>query len=223
MPGVADDVSLPDLYRGARERVTALVLAHAEEGAAPAPATPGWTVHDLVAHLTGVAQDLASGALPSGGPTAEWTAGHVARGAGTPTAALLDTWASLGPAVEGVLAGRAVWPVVLDVGAHEHDIRGAGGDTAARDSDVVRAGAAVLLRSLRVPRPLVVRTEDGEVRVGPEDGEPALLTTTRFEAFRWRLGRRSRRQLAAMDWAGDPAPYLDSLCAFGPAAADVLE
>jgi hypothetical protein len=116
-----------------------------------------------------------------------------------------------------------VWPVVLDVGAHEHDIRGALGNTGARDSDVVRTGASVLLRGLRVPRPLVVRTEAEEVRVGPEDGEPVVLTTTVFEAFRWRLGRRSRRQLAAMDWSGDPEPYLDSLCVFGPAEDDVVE
>jgi hypothetical protein len=203
--------------------VTALVLAHPEADRAPAPATPGWCVHDVVAHLTGVAQDVGAGWLPTGGPTAEWTAGHVARGAGIPTAELLETWAAGSPAVEALLAERPVWPVVLDVGAHEHDIRGALGDHGARDSDVVRIGASVLLRGLRVPRPLVVRTETGEVRVGPEDGEPVLLTTTAFEAFRWRLGRRSRRQLAAMDWSGDPEPYLDSLCVFGPADHDVVE
>jgi hypothetical protein len=116
-----------------------------------------------------------------------------------------------------------VWPIVLDVGAHEHDIRGALGDTGCRDSDVVRVGASWLVRRLRVPRPLVVRTEHEEVRVGPEDGDPAVLVTTTFEAFRWRLGRRSRRQLAAMDWAGDPEPYLGSLCVFGPAENDVHE
>jgi hypothetical protein len=220
---MADDPTLPELYRAARERVTALVLAHPEGDRAPAPATPGWCVHDVVAHLTGVAQDLVAGWLPTGGPTAEWTAGHLARGAGVPTAGLLEAWAVAGPAVEEFLGKRAVWPVVLDVGAHEHDIRGALGNTEARDSDVVRIGTSVLLRGLRVPRPLVIRTEAEEVRVGPEDGEPAVLSTTVFEAFRWRLGRRSRRQLAAMDWAGDPEPYLDSLCVFGPAEDDVVE
>jgi uncharacterized protein (TIGR03083 family) len=220
---MSDDPTLPELYRAARERVTALVLDHPEGDRAPAPAPPGWCVHDLVAHLTGVAEDLVARRLPTGGPTPEWTGGHVARGAGVSTAELLETWAEGSSAVEEFLAKRSVWPVVLDVGAHEHDIRGALGNTGARDSDVVRTGASVLLRGLRVPRPLVVRTEAEEVRVGPEDGEPVVLTTTVFEAFRWRLGRRSRRQLAAMDWSGDPEPYLDSLCVFGPAEDDVVE
>ena len=59
--------------------------------------------------------------------------------------------------------------------------------------------------------------------VGP-DGEPALeLTTTWYEAFRWRMGRRSRSQLAALDWSGDPSPVLDHLVIFGPATVDVIE
>ena len=96
------------------------------------------------------------------------------------------------------------------------------GDRGGRDTDLVTAGAGTLLRGLRVPRPLVVRTEHTEVTVGPDGsaGEPVVLATTTFEAFRWRLGRRSRRQLAAMDWSGDPEPFLDSLCVFGPAEVD---
>ncbi|MGZ4567789.1 MAG: hypothetical protein ACXVFZ_13440 [Blastococcus sp.] len=87
------------------------------------------------------------------------------------------------------------------------------------------AGAVALLRGLRVPRPLVVRTEHTEVTVGPDASgeEPVVLRTTTFEAFRWRLGRRSRGQLAALDWSGDPEPYLDHLCVFGPAEVDVVE
>jgi len=54
--------------------------------------------------------------------------------------------------------------------------------------------------------------------------EPVLgLRTTRFEAFRWRMGRRSRDQLAALDWSGDPAPVLDHLVVFGPARTDIIE
>jgi hypothetical protein len=115
--------------------------------------------------------------------------------------------------------------VVLDVAAHEHDIRGAVGDTGARDCPVVQIGAAVMLKGLQLPHPLIVETEHREVRVGPADadGEPGRLITSDFEAFRWRLGRRSRRQLAAMRWSGDPTPYLDHLCVFGPAEHDVVE
>ncbi|MGH3319835.1 MAG: maleylpyruvate isomerase N-terminal domain-containing protein [Streptosporangiaceae bacterium] len=208
---MADRVPLSELYRGARERVSDLVFAHPEADDVPAPATPGWRVHDVVAHLTGAAEDLAGGWRPTGGPTDEWTAGHVARGKDVPIVELLEKWARLAPTVERLLDATPVWPVVVDAGTHEHDIRGALGNKEARDSDVVTVSATVLLKSLEVPQSLLVKTELREVPVGPRTGEdaPVTLTTTTFEAFRWRLGRRSRRQLAAMDWSGDPAPYLD--------------
>jgi len=70
---------------------------------------------------------------------------------------------------------------------------------------------------------LRVAVEGTRIRVGP-DGEPVLgLTTTWYEAFRWRMGRRSRDQLAALDWSGDPGPVLDHLVIFGPARADIIE
>jgi hypothetical protein len=220
---MAERVPLAELYAETRQRLTDVVLAHPDGWDNAAPATPGWVVRDLVAHLTGVAEDLAGGWIPTEGPTEEWTAGHLARGRDVPVPDLLEKWASLSGTVEEMLERRPVWPMVLDVGAHEQDARGALGDTGARDSRVVVVGAKVMLGSLRVPAPLVVRTEDHEVRVGPDDGEPVTLTTTTFEAFRWRLGRRSPAQLAAMDWSGDPAPFLDHLCIFGPARADVVE
>jgi hypothetical protein len=37
------------------------------------------------------------------------------------------------------------------------------------------------------------------------------------------MGRRSRGQLAALDWSGDPSPVLDHLVVFGPAMADIAE
>jgi hypothetical protein len=222
---VTERVPLPDLYRSTRTRLTDFLDRGRIPDDQPVPATPGWTVHDVVAHVTGVARDLASGWQPTGGPTAEWTAGHVERGRGVATDDLLAEWERSSRAVEELLAQAAIWPVVLDAAAHEHDIRGAVGDTGARDCPVVHIGAAVMLKGLTVPRSLVVETEQREVMVGPADaeGEPDRLVTSDFEAFRWRLGRRSRQQLAAMRWSGDPAPYLDSLCIFGPARSDLVE
>jgi hypothetical protein len=45
--------------------------------------------------------------------------------------------------------------------------------------------------------------EGTRFQVGP-DGELELATTW-YEAFRWRMGRRSRDQLAALAWSGDPS------------------
>ena len=89
-----------------------------------------------------------------------------------------------------------------------------------------------MLRWLRPPVPTVVHVGDaGDVVVGVlADGDGVAgqeieleLTTTRFEALRWRLGRRSRHQLASMAWSADPAPVLDHLVVFGPAAGDLVE
>ncbi|MFY9921344.1 MAG: hypothetical protein WAL26_23560, partial [Mycobacterium sp.] len=93
----------------------------------------------------------------------------------------------------------------------------------ARDSDAVVYSSDRLLTNLRTPMPLRVTVEDAEYRSGPENGAEIHLRTTRFEALRWRTGRRSRAQLAAMDWSDDPTPVLDHLCMFGPAKTDIVE
>jgi uncharacterized protein (TIGR03083 family) len=220
---MAERIRLAVHYRDGRERLSEFVRTHLDRDGEPVPATPGWTVHDSVAHLTAIAEDIAGGWRPTRPPTEDETAEHVVRGAGVPTTDVLDRWAEVSPAVEAYLDEVPSWAFALDVGAHEQDVRNALGNREARDVPLVLVGSNLLLKSLRVPRPLLVRTERGEVRVGPEDGDPVTLGTTSFEAFRWRLGRRSRRQLAAMDWSDDPAPFLDHLCVFGPARADVIE
>jgi hypothetical protein len=50
-----------------------------------------------------------------------------------------------------------------------------------------------------------------------------VLRSSYWEVLRWRLGRRSRAQLATMNWSRDPAPVLDHLFEFGPARADIAE
>jgi hypothetical protein len=71
--------------------------------------------------------------------------------------------------------------------------------------------------------PLRVTVEDAEYRSVPDGGAEIWLRTTRFEALRWRTGRRSRAHLAAMDWSGDLTPILDHLHMFGPADVDIVE
>ena len=214
---------LSQYYREGRERLTALVRAHLDKDATPVPANPGWTVHDVIAHLTGVAQDIANGTVSKQGPTPEWTNGHVQRGAGVSTDELLERWSTLSADAERVVDSFTVWPAVMDVVCHEHDVRAALGDTGGRDNEFIAVAAKLVLGSMNPSRPLVIETESRQFRVGPEEGEPITLRTTSWEAFRWRFGRRSRAQLAAMDWSGDATLILDELCIFGPAAADVSE
>ncbi len=215
--------ALSQLYGDSRVRLLALVSGLDEKGlAAPVPACPGWRVRDVVAHLTAVGEDVLEGRL-TGPPTEEQSAAQVARFRGRPFPEVLARWDELAPRFASAIDGFEVWPAVLDVATHEQDVRGALGVPGARDSDAVRLGSDRLLRWLRPPVPLRVMVEDGSYDLGPDGDDVILLRTDRFEALRWRMGRRSRRQLADLDWAGDPSPVLDHLVVFGPAATDIDE
>lgn len=51
---------------------------------------------------------------------------------------------------------------------------------------------------------------------GGDGVEPSItLSATPFELFRALTGRRSAAQIAAYDWSGDPAPYVDAFI-YGP-------
>jgi uncharacterized protein (TIGR03083 family) len=215
--------ALSQLYGDSRDRLVALVSGLDEPGlAAPVPACPGWRVRDVVAHLTAVGEDVLEGRL-TGPPTEEQSAAQVARFVGRPFPEVLARWDELAPRFASAIEDFEVWPAVLDAATHEQDIRGALGAPGARDSDVVRLGSDRLLRWLQPPVPLRVVVEDGAYDLGPDGDDAILLRTERFEAFRWRMGRRSRRQLVDLDWTGDPTPVLDHLVVFGPAATDIHE
>jgi uncharacterized protein (TIGR03083 family) len=220
------DALAPDLarlYRDTRERLTSLVAElDRTQLAAPVPACPGWTVSDVVGHLTAIPEDALAGRL-TGPPSEEQTAVQVARYSGRDMAQTLEDWTRMAPQFEEIVSAFQVKPAVVDVASHEQDIRGALDRPGARDTDAIRQMSGWLLRGLRVPVPVCVTVEDGEIRIGP-DGDPVLrLRTTRYEAFRWRMGRRSRSQLAALDWSGDPSRVLDHLVVFGPAVTDITE
>jgi len=218
-----DTADLAAMYRETRERLAGLVAGLDEtQLGIPVPACPGWSVADVIGHLAAIPEDALAGRL-TGQPGAEETAAQVDRFRGRPVVQTLAGWAELAPRFEEVVAAFKVWPAVIDVASHEQDIRGAVGQPGARDTEVIREMSGWLLARLAPPVRMRVTVEETQIQVGP-DGEPVLgLTTTWYEAFRWRMGRRSRDQLAALDWSGDPAPVLDHLVVFGPARADIIE
>jgi uncharacterized protein (TIGR03083 family) len=223
---VSDGAAKPDLsrlYQDTQARLAALVGGMDEaELAAPVPACPRWSVRDVAAHLLAVTEDALAGRL-TGPPSEAETAVQVARFRGHHIRDMLAAWAVTAPQFGRLLAAFDVWPGVIDIASHEQDIRGAVGKPGARDSEAVRQCAGAVIGHLAPPVPMRVRVEDAEFRVGPGDGVELGLTTCRFEALRWRMGRRSRAQMAALDWSGDPAPVLDHLAIFGPTASDIVE
>ncbi len=241
---------LSALYQDTHARLAALVAELDDtELTTQVPACPGWSVQDVVAHLLAITQDSLAGRL-TGIPSDDITAAQVARFRGHDIQDMLAAWEQTARPFGDRLAAARIWPGVIDIAAHEQDIRGAIGRPGARDNDVIRLGAGWMLSFLDPPVPMRLLVEDAEFRAGPsragpsragpseadsgradsgradssEAGHGALtLKTSRFEAFRWRLGRRSRAQLAALDWSGDPTPVLDHLVIFGPASSDIIE
>lgn len=139
---------LGDVYRGVRERITELVRGRSpEELNKTVPACPEWTVHDTVAHVTGVAADILSGNI-EGVASDPWTAAQVDARRGTPTEAVLDEWAEKGPQVDPIVPffpGRVGSQLVLDTTTHEHDIRHALGAPGAKDSEGVTVAVRMLI------------------------------------------------------------------------------
>ena len=210
-------------YLVAQERIDELVRPLDDAGLArPVPACPGWTVRSVVSHLAATPEWVATGRL-SGLPTDEDTAAQVAELAEVAVPDVLDRWAASAPVFAEMVAAGDVWPAVIDVVTHEHDIRHALGRPGARDSDAVALLADVLLRWWSPSRPVEVVTANRTVRRGPEGEDRVRWTSTDFEVVRARMGRRSRAQLTAMDWSGDPGGLLDELTVFPPAATDLDE
>ena len=219
----AADPDLGRLYHDTRERLVVLLSQLNEAAlATPVPACPAWLVRDVVAHLCAVNQDVLAGRQTRINTDAE-TAAQVARFRNHGMARILAAWQDVAPQFEQFVRARKAWTAVIDIASHEQDIRAAVGRPGARDTEVIWHSSDWLLTRLRPPVALIVAVEDAQYRAGPPDGTPLRLATSRFEAFRWRMGRRSRAQLAALDWSGDPSPVLDHLTFFGPSAADIIE
>ncbi len=89
-------IDLGELYRGARSRISELVSGHGVDPTLQVPATPEWTVHSVVAHVSGIAADASSGNM-EGAPGEAWTAAQVARGAGRTIAEMVEEWETNGP------------------------------------------------------------------------------------------------------------------------------
>ena len=211
------------IYQDTKERICALLPRSEDPSwAISVPACPGWTIRSVVAHLAAVAEDWVDGTL-TGAPTDEQTAEHIARFADRTTTQLLDAWTTATRLLQQAAATDGLSPPLGDITCHEHDIRGALDRAGARESAAVWHTSDRLIAMLQPSRPLRITVEDGEYLCGAAEGPEIGLTTTRFDALRWRTGRRSRAQLAAMNWSGDPAPIIEELYLFGPAPVDLVE
>src|SRR4051812_41748590 len=216
-------------YRETRERLTALLRAMPSPAAdTPVPTCPGWTVHDVAAHLSGGIADAVNGRLDGAGSD-EWTARQVDERREWPLATILDEWSENAPTVEPMLdaAGEIGRQAVADVVSHEHDIRTALSVPGARDSDAVRVGltfAANRIVEEAAARGAALHISTEGMRFGPDDA-PVRLTGPAFELLRAITGRRSVAQIRALNWQGDPSRVIPAFwwLSINPSSIDIHE
>jgi uncharacterized protein (TIGR03083 family) len=208
------------------------VLADVDEDLAhrAVPATPGWSVHDVVAHVRGVAADVRSGHT-AGAPGPAWTESQVERGRAASIEELCQAWADDAESLSQALtAGAGVTmaaALVMDLCAHEQDLRGALGVPGHRHGAFYDWAVPRLVAGLQARAVVSDLTAVGVVtptrRIDP--AATVVLHTTDWELFRAAFGRRSAAQIDALEWsgAGQPAQYRDCLVLFGPAGSDLVE
>jgi uncharacterized protein (TIGR03083 family) len=218
-----------ELYRGARDRITALVTDLDEEALDTAvPATPEWRVRDLLAHCVGVPADVAAGRIEGAG-TDPWTAEQVATRDGRSAAELVAEWNEVAPGVEVLMdtvpeLGRGVF----DLLSHEQDLRGALGRPGCDPATLAEITEGAMQTLTRVAEAagftLRVEVEGSDVAAGPADAPVKVVAPSGFELFRAILGRRSMDQVAAWEWSGDPSAVLaGGFFLFGPRPTPLVE
>lgn len=197
-------IDLGVAYGAARVRICDLVSPAGADGHMVVPASPAWTVQNVMAHISGIAADATSGNM-AGAPGEEWTAAQVARSEGKSVPDLIAEWEQSGPLLEAFLSapgGELASAAVIDIHTHEADLRHALGAPASVPADFLQWAAATL--------------RDGFVAAVAEAGlAPVEVAANDFDWFRGRLGRRTVDEVRAFTWSLDPAPYLDSFFIFG--------
>lgn len=185
-------------YRETRERVTALLQERDESQAGiRVLSTPGWTIKDVAAHLSGLVADWMNGNTDNYGAD-EWTERQVDERRDRSLAEVLEEWNASAPKFEAMLndpdandvPAHIPFITVADVAIHEHDIRGALGKPGARDSSAVLVGMKTYVTGVRQRHeasghePMVIRETDGrEWSIGT--GEPIVtVSAPRYELFR---------------------------------------
>lgn len=142
------DIDFGQAYRFAREEIARLV--EGRDDTVIVPATPLWSLHDVVAHLAGVVEDGRIGNF-EGAPGDAWTAAQVLRGATNSTAQLLAEWAEGAPSLEEALtAGTGPWHSTLDVVTHLCDLANAVGVPAHLPPRISRGGLAASAAGFRI-------------------------------------------------------------------------
>jgi uncharacterized protein (TIGR03083 family) len=186
------------------------------------PATPAWSVHDVVAHLTGITADLNALRFDAATPE-DWTARQVAERRGSSLADLEDEWEREAPRFEEgleLLGYELGSHYVGDLLQHSCDVREAL-DEAPVDDDLALAVALDFYVDGFSQTLTAAGVGAVEVRVGHEGwtagaGEVvATVTAARLPLLRAFGGRVGADDVRAFGWSGDVEAVLPFVNAYG--------
>jgi hypothetical protein len=207
-------------YEGVRRRVTALVSDDEAVLRATVPACPAWTGKDLLAHLVGLAEDIAAGRI-DGYASEAWTSEQVGRGASRSVGVLLEAWPVAACAIRDSDVGGVPAAALAfgDAIVHEADLVAVTRrDHAVPEEDVavaVKTGVArwrQVLAAGSTPTLHIVVPGHRDWWLGDRDRAPVTtLEVDQQVLFRTLYGRRSLDQARALAWSPGPEPFVENL------------
>lgn len=220
-----------DLYFGTRDELIDIATGLTDEQLSTSvPMSPEWSVQDTVAHVCGINADVISQRFEGFGSD-EWTAYQVDTRRGQSIADICAEWSGFTSALGAHFAKDPFFGVRLtgDLIIHLQDIQHA------LNLPIDQAHPAALVGGARYVPHLQERVRDAmdgaAVAINLIDGAsyPAVegtvgdlaLRVSSYDFLRSVTGRRSRRQVEALDWTGEPTDLLDrAWAAYGELRTD---
>jgi len=215
-PGLAPvgaSIDCADVYERQRLDLLAIVGALGDGGATAAvPATPTWSVHDVVAHLVGITADLGAGYFGVDDADADaWTARQVASRRDRTMVELAAEWEDEAARFEDglrLLGYEIGCHFVGDLVQHSLDVREATGAAPITDRDAL---VAALDHYLGAFHDALVQHAAGSVPVRSAGEEwltgsgPVVATISADPVVLLRSlgGRRTTDERGALAWTGD--------------------
>ncbi|MUL64456.1 hypothetical protein BOO86_08285 [Mycobacterium sp. CBMA 234] len=213
---------LDTAYRHARRRISDVAVGLSDDQlSTPVPATPDWTVREVLAHLVGGAADVSAGRVEGAGSD-QWTQRQVQDRRGRRISELVAEWDQVAPTVEAGLSDRQIAGpnLAADVICHEGDLHEALG-LGRVEREHWQPFLDVMMQSacLRFHRSdgLAIHDDQGQQWIYSSSEPRTVLRADGYELLRASYSRRSRNQIAAWDWTPAPAPQLvERFGLFGP-------
>jgi uncharacterized protein (TIGR03083 family) len=195
------------------------------------PATPEWSVLDVLAHVVGVAADMNAGNYGTADTADAWTAAQVRSRRGASLADLEAEWDREAPTFAGGLRlfdYEFSSHYVGDLLQHTGDVHHAARRPRPADDDGLVVALDFYLSSFEQT---LTSAGIGAVDVNAADehwtlgvGETiASVTGDRYELFRCLGGRRSEAQVRALHWEGDIDVALPLMSRYPLQARPILE